>query len=79
MIGSFNTTKYPLTHHVFCRDFGETSNHPGDSAPLQSRSGTLPLLTFPNLKSPLKGKRLQTIAEIQENMTGKLMATGRTV
>ena len=28
---------------------------------------------FPKLKSPLKGKRLQTIDEIQENMTGQLM------
>ena len=34
---------------------------------------------FPKLKSPLKGKRLQTIREIQENMTGQLMAIGRTV
>ena len=29
---------------------------------------------FPKLKSPLKGKRFQTINEIQKNMTGKLMA-----
>ena len=28
---------------------------------------------FPKLKSPLKGKRFQTISEIQENMTGQLM------
>ena len=34
---------------------------------------------FPKLKSPLKGKRLQTIDEIQENMMGQLMVTGRTV
>ena len=34
---------------------------------------------FPKLKSPLKGKRLQTIDEIQENTMGQLMATGRTV
>ena len=34
---------------------------------------------FPKLKSPLKGKRFQTIDEIQENTTGQLMATGRTV
>ena len=34
---------------------------------------------FPKLKSPLKGKRFQTIDKIQENMTGHLMATGRTV
>ena len=30
--------------------FGETSNHPGDSAPLQPRSGTLQLLGFPKTK-----------------------------
>ena len=34
---------------------------------------------FPKLKSPLKGKRCQTIYEIQEDMTEHLMATGRTV
>ena len=30
--------------------FGETSNHPGDSAPLQPRFGTLRLLAFPKTK-----------------------------
>ena len=34
---------------------------------------------FPKLKSPLKGKRFETIDEIQENTTGQLMVTGRTV
>ena len=34
---------------------------------------------FPKLKSSLKGKIFQTVDEIQENMTGHLMATGRTV
>ena len=34
---------------------------------------------FPKLKSPLKGKRFQTLDEIQENTIGQLMATGRTV
>ena len=34
---------------------------------------------FPKLKSPLKGKRFQTISEIQENTMGQLMAIGRTV
>ena len=28
---------------------------------------------FPKLKSPLKGKRLQTVSEIQENMMGQLI------
>ena len=34
---------------------------------------------FPKLKSLLKGKRFQTMDEIQENMIGQLMAIGRTV
>ena len=66
--------------HIMSRAefFDETSNHSGDSAPLQPRFGTLRLLFFPK-KSPLKGKRFQTVDEIQENMTGQLMVTGRTV
>ena len=34
---------------------------------------------FPKLKSPLKGKRLQIVDEIQENTRGQMMANGRTV
>ena len=34
---------------------------------------------FPKLKSPLKGKRFQTIDEIHKNTMGQLMVTGRTV
>ena len=34
---------------------------------------------FPKLKSPLKGKRVQTVDETQENTTGQLMAIARTV
>ena len=59
--------------------FGETSDHSGDSAPLQLRFGTLWLLAFPKTKITLKGKRFQTVNEIQENITGQLMAIGRTV
>ena len=33
----------------------------------------------PKIKSSLKGRKFQTIDEIQENMTGQLMATGRTL
>ena len=36
-----------MSHAEF---FGETSNHPGDSAPLQPRFGTLRLLAFPKTK-----------------------------
>ena len=58
---------------------GKTSNHPGDSAPLQPTFGILWLLAFPKLVSPLIGKRFQNIDEIQESMTEQLVATGRTV
>ena len=34
---------------------------------------------FPKLNSPLTGKRFQTVDGIQENMTGPVMAIGRTV
>ena len=34
---------------------------------------------FPKPKSPLKGKRFQTVNEIQENTTGQLMVIGRTM
>ena len=34
---------------------------------------------FQKLKSPLKGKRFQTVSETQENTTGQLMAIERTV
>ena len=59
--------------------FDWTSDHPGHSAPLQTRLGTLWLLAFPKLKSLFKGKRFQTIDESQENIMGQLMAIGRTV
>ena len=59
--------------------FGEPSNHPGDSAPLQPRFGSLQLVAFAKTETPLKGKRFQIIHEIQENMTGQLMVIGKTV
>ena len=59
--------------------FSETSNHPGESAPYSLDMAPWDFWLFPKLKSPLKGKRFQTISEIQENMTGQLMEIGRTV
>ena len=59
--------------------FGKTSNYPGDSVPLQPRFGALWLLAFPKTKIIFEGKRFQTIDEIQENMVGQLMMTGKTV
>ena len=83
LIGSFILTTRPLMHHVSRRVFGDTSNHPGDSAPLKPHYSPdlvpCDFCLFPKLKSPLQGKRFQTISEVQENMIGQLMVTGRTV
>ena len=59
--------------------FGKTSNHPSDSALLQSRFHTLRLLAFLKSKVIFERKEIQPVDEIQENMTGQLMAIGRTM
>ena len=59
--------------------FGETSNHPGDSAPYSPDLAPWNFWLFPKLKSSLKGKRFQTTDEIQENMMGQLMVIRRIV
>ena len=71
VIGSFITT-----HAEF---LGKTSNPPGDSAPHSPDLVPWDSRLFPKLKSPVKGKRFQTIDEIQENTMGQLLAIGRTV
>ena len=50
LIVSFLMTMCPLLHHVLCRGFGGTSNHPCDSVPLQPRFCTPRLLAFPKTK-----------------------------
>ena len=59
--------------------FCEAWNHPGDSAPYSPDLVPCDLWLFPKLKSPLKGKRFQTIDEIQDNTMGQLMVIGKTV
>ena len=60
--------------------FGKASSHPGDSAPPYSPDlVSCNFWLFPKLKSPLKGKRFQTIGEIQEDMMRQLMGIRRTV
>ena len=59
--------------------FGETSGHPGDTGPYSPDLAPCNFWLFPKLKLPLKGKRFQTVDDIQENTMGKLMAIGRTV
>ena len=50
VIGSFIMTMCLVMHHILCSFFDKTSDHPGDSAPLQPRFGTLWLLAFPKTK-----------------------------
>ena len=54
-MGSWWLAASPQQHACLCimsctEFFGETSNHPGDSGPLQPRYGTLQLLGFPKTK-----------------------------
>ena len=70
-----HTCSCTLSHGEF---FGKISNHPGDSVSIQLRFVTLWLLfwLFAKLKSPLKGKRFQTINDIQENTIGNWWRLG---
>ena len=45
-------------YHIFCRVFGDTSNHPGDSASLQPIFGALWLLSFPKTKVTFKREEI---------------------
>ena len=59
--------------------FGETSNRQVTQPPYSPDLVPCDFWLFPKLKSPLSGKRFQTIDEIQENTTEQLVVTGRTV
>ena len=69
VIDSFIVTT-SLMHYVLCRVYGKISNHPDDSAPTTAQIWRPVISGFPLLKSPLKGKKLQTIDEIQEKTMG---------
>ena len=77
---------HPSTPHphprciMSCAEFFcEISNPSGDSAPYSPDWAPCDIWLCQKLKSPLKGKRFQPMDEIQENTTGQLMVTGRTV
>ena len=73
---SWQCTCSCITSHA--EFFGETSNHPGDSAPLQVGCPVTSGFSS-KLKSSLKRKRFHTINEIQEKMVGQLVTIVRTV
>ena len=58
--------------------FGKSTNHQVTQPLYSPDFAPCDFWLFPKLKSPLKGKRFQTIDEIQEN-TEQLMAIGKTV
>ena len=57
--GSFITTMYPLMHHTLCRVFWWNIKSPRWLSPATSQ------IWHP--ATPLKGKRFQTVIELQEN------------
>ena len=67
-------------HHVSCRVFLVKHQITQVTQPPYSPDlAHCDFCLFPKLKSPFKGKRFQTVNEIQENTTGKLMVTERPV
>ena len=58
--------------------FGSTSNHPGDSALLQPRFGTVQLLIFPKTKITFEREDLSD-HRWDSGKSGQLMVIGRTV
>ena len=78
--GSFLTTTHSLVYHISYRVFCQSIKSPRWLSPSYSLDfAPCNFGLFPKLKSPVKGKRYQTIGAIQENMTGQLMVIGRTV
>ena len=81
MIGSFIMTMCLLMHHISWRVFWQNikSLRWLSFPPYRPDLAPCNFWLYPKLKSPLKGKRFHTVDEIQENTTGQLMVTGRTV
>ena len=71
-------TMCPLMHHFLCKFFLQNIISSRWLSSPTDRFGAGDFWLFPKLKSPPKGKRFQTIYEIQENMMGQLMVIGRT-
>ena len=68
-----------LMHHVSCNFLVKHQITHVTQPPYSANLALCDFWLFPKLKSPLKGKRFQTISEIQANMMGRLLVTGRTV
>ena len=71
--GSFITTTYLLMHQVLCFFCVKYQTTQMTQPPYSPDWVPCDFWLFPKLKSPLKGKRFQTINEIQENRMGQLV------
>ena len=79
VIGSFLTTMCPLMHHISCRVFLWNIKSPRWQSHYSPDLAPCDFWLFPKLKSPLKGKRFQTIDESQENMMRQVIVIRRPV
>ena len=61
-------------HHALCSFLAKHQTTQGTQTPYSPDLAPCDFWLFPKLKSPLKGKRFQTVNEIQENTMEKLMA-----
>ena len=77
VVGS--STMCPLRYQVSCSFLVKHQITQVTQAPHSPDLVPCDFWLFPKLKSPLKGKRFQTVDEIQESMTGHLMEIARTV
>ena len=79
VIGSFITSSTCSCITCCAEFFGETSNHPGDSALLLPRFGTSWLLAFPKTKITFERGEIADHQWDSGKYKGAAMATGRTV
>ena len=74
LLGNFIRAMCLLMHLISCRNFWQNiKSARWLSTPYSPHLVPCDFWLFPKLKSPLKGKRFQTIDEIQENTTGQPM------
>ena len=69
----------PLMHHISCVFLVKHQITQVTQPPYSPELVPFDFSLFPKLNSPLKGKRFQTVDEVQKNIIGQLMAFGRTV
>ena len=74
MIGSFTTTRCPLTHHISCRVVWQNIKSPRWLSPLQLRFGALRLLAFSKNKITFEREEISDHQWDSGKYDGQLMA-----